>query len=157
MYNRLIEVHGENPNTDYMLKMKNILSSQKMVEDWQKVWSNNSGPNLNQPSEKTKRGVLEKWESLGFSIGDNKNIEINTDLTNEQMLGMIRKDRPTQIINEVISFKPSSLGIKDVQYDVIVSMETDFLGTKIKNTKFKLPYPVKPYQEWFDYRNDGHL
>jgi len=151
MYNRLIEVHGENPNTDYMARMRRIVSCKKWDDQWDEY------SNLFPPTENTKKGVLDKWESLGFSIGENKVIEINPKLTNEQMLEMVRKDRPKQVIHQVVSFKPNKSKAKGVLYNVEVIMESEFLGVKIKNYKQELPYPVEAYCNWADSHNDGHL
>lgn len=43
-------------------------------------------------------------------------------MNNEEMLGKIRLDRPTQVINEVISFTENAYGF----YDVKVDMESMF-------------------------------
>ena len=58
MYNRLIEVHDENPNIDYMLRMNSIIQTQKEGEHWREVVGENSG---------IKKGILYKWDSLGFT------------------------------------------------------------------------------------------
>jgi len=59
------------------------------------------------------------------------------------MLEKIRLDRPTQVINEVISVKENGYGF----YDVKVDMESMFFDTKILHTKCTLPYPFSEYEK----------
>lgn len=74
-------------------------------------------------------------------------------MNREEMLEKIRLDRPTQVINEVISVKENGYGF----YDVKVDMESMFFDTKILHTKCTLPYPLSDYEkltkkEQFDWR-----
>lgn len=64
------------------------------------------------------------------------------------MLLLIRKDRPNQVINEVISFKKNSFGF----YDVMVDMQYKGLETIILHVKQKLPYPLEKYLKLSDYK-----
>ena len=64
-------------------------------------------------------------------------------MTQEEMLEKVRMDRPTQVINEVISFKENEYGF----YDVKVDMETMFFETKILHAKQTLPYPMSEYEK----------
>lgn len=63
--------------------------------------------------------------------------------TNDEMLELLRKERPNQVIHEVISFKKNDYGF----YDVEVDMESMFLETKVLHTKCRLPYPYKSYEK----------
>lgn len=76
-------------------------------------------------------------------------------MNKEEMLGKIRLDRPTQVINEVISVKENGYGF----YDVDVDMESMFFDTKILHTKCTLPYPFSEYEkltkkEQFEWRKE---
>lgn len=62
--------------------------------------------------------------------------------TNEEMLELIREDRPAQTIHEVTSFRKNDLGF----YDVNVYMKGDFMGTIVNRIKFRLPYPISAYK-----------
>jgi hypothetical protein len=64
-------------------------------------------------------------------------------MNQEEMLEKIRQDRPTQVINEVISFKENEYGF----YDVKVDMETMFFESKILHAKHTLPYPTSEYEK----------
>jgi len=64
-------------------------------------------------------------------------------MTQEEMLEKVRMDRPTQVINEVISFKENEYGF----YDVKVDMETMFFESKILHAKHTLPYPMSEYEK----------
>jgi len=62
------------------------------------------------------------------------------------MLELIRKDRPSQNISEVVKVcEPEQFNVKGVEYDVHVVMEVDFFGTIVKRVNIVLPYPMKPY------------
>ena len=63
--------------------------------------------------------------------------------SNEEMLDLIRKDRPSQVINNVIDFKINSFGF----YTVSVDMESMFFETKILHIHTKLPYPSEAYEK----------
>lgn len=69
--------------------------------------------------------------------------EIMNAIHKEKMLEKIRLDRPTQVINEVISVKENEYGF----YDVEVDMESMFFDIKILHTKCTLPYPFSDYEE----------
>lgn len=70
-------------------------------------------------------------------------------MTNEEMLELIRKDRPSQNILEVVKVtEPEQFNVKGVEYDVHVIMEVDFFGTKVKRVNIALPYPIEPYIEY---------
>lgn len=75
----------------------------------------------------------------------------NKEPTKDEVLQLVRKDRPDQIILEVTNFIPyphQPFASRGVKYSVDVIMETNFFGTKIKRTIMQgLPYPVKPYRE----------
>lgn len=60
----------------------------------------------------------------------------------EEMLKLIRNDRPSQVINEVKEFRWNDLLNF---YEVKVDMESEFFGTKILHTHTTLPYPIKRY------------
>ena len=59
------------------------------------------------------------------------------------LLENIRLDRPTQVINEVISFRYNEYGF----YDVKVDMESMFFDTKILHHYITLPYPFSEYEK----------
>ena len=61
----------------------------------------------------------------------------------EQMLENLRKERPEQVINEVLSFEKNKYGF----YDVVVDMEHQFLETRIKHVHQRLPYPYREYEK----------
>jgi hypothetical protein len=63
-------------------------------------------------------------------------------MTNEVMLGLIRADRPNQVIHEVKSFEVNEYGF----YDVHVDMQLQAFGTTIKHAAERLPYPLKAYK-----------
>ena len=74
-------------------------------------------------------------------------------MKNNEMLEKVRKDRPHQVIHEVIGFEKNKYGF----YDVKVDMETMFIDTKIKHCVGNIPYPVSEYNkltngQQFDYR-----
>ena len=62
-------------------------------------------------------------------------------MSNEEMLKKIRLDRPSQVINAVLSFKLNEYGF----YDVKVDMESMFFTTKTKHFINILPYPLSEY------------
>jgi hypothetical protein len=68
-------------------------------------------------------------------------------MTKEEMLDLIRKDRPEQVIHEVISFIKHPLFNYGIEYEAHVVMETPMFLSKIKRVHMKLPYPVKPYND----------
>ena len=74
-------------------------------------------------------------------------------MTNEEMLEKVRRDRPNQVIHEVIDFEINNFGF----YDVRVDMETLVMDTKIKHCVTNIPYPLSEYNklsngQQFDYR-----
>jgi|LakMenEpi05May12_1017382.scaffolds.fasta_scaffold20392_1 hypothetical protein len=70
---------------------------------------------------------------------------MNKDLTNEEVLELIRADRPGQVIHEVTSFKQGTKPGYDWEINVV--MEGDFLGTTIRRVNMQLPYPLKTYKD----------
>jgi len=62
--------------------------------------------------------------------------------TNDEMLELIRKDRPTQVIHSVEKFHLNSLGF----YTVSVDMEGMFFETLIKHIHIDLPYLQSLYE-----------
>jgi len=73
-------------------------------------------------------------------------------MTNQEMLELIRKDRPNQKILEVVKVcEPEQFKVKGVEYDVHVVMEVDFFGTIVKRVNIVLPYPTKPYIDFQNY------
>jgi len=77
-------------------------------------------------------------------------------MSNEEMLELVRADRPSQVINEVLSFEKNKYGF----YNVKVDMESMFFNTKILHTQAILPYPALKYAQLsedyqFDWRWDN--
>ncbi len=69
-------------------------------------------------------------------------------MSKEELLELLRKDRPNQVIHEVTDFKEHPLSKYGVEYEVSVIMQVDMLGTKIKRVHMGgLPYPLKPYND----------
>lgn len=67
-------------------------------------------------------------------------------MTNQKMLELIRKDRPSQNILEVVKVcEPEQFKVKGVEYDVHVVMEVKWAEGLIRKYNISLPYPVKPY------------
>jgi len=62
-------------------------------------------------------------------------------MNKEELLEKIRKERPNQVIHNVISFKKN----KDGYYDVLVDMEAKFFESKIKHTMETIPYPLSQH------------
>jgi hypothetical protein len=63
-------------------------------------------------------------------------------MTNEEMLELVRKERPNQVIHKVIDFKPTEFGLISVKVDVEV-----IFGSKIRHTRISLPYPLEKFLE----------
>jgi|LakMenEpi03Aug12_release.lakeMendotaPanAssembly.Ray.scaffolds.fasta_scaffold255667_3 hypothetical protein len=80
----------------------------------------------------------EKQKKYGYT---SDNYYVGED--NTEMLQKIRKERPNQVIHQVISFKENEYGF----YDVKVDMESMFFESKIKHTKCTLPYPFSEYEK----------
>ena len=83
-----------------------------------------------------------------------KRININsnswrlTQITNEELLELIRKDRPDQVIHLVEDFRVHPLsGLCDVLYEVDVIMDYQSLDSEITSLKSikGMPYPMKPW------------
>jgi len=72
--------------------------------------------------------------------------------TNEELLDLLRKDRPNQVIHKVLDYRPHPLcGLCDVLYEVDVVMEGQFFETTIKSVHMQgLPYPIKPWSDLQD-------
>ena len=66
--------------------------------------------------------VCENWFGLFEKVEPNMN--------NEEMLELIRSDRPNQIIHKIISFKQNEYGF----YNVIVDMESMFFDNISKRS-----------------------
>jgi hypothetical protein len=64
-------------------------------------------------------------------------------MTNEDMLVKIRKDRPHQLIHEVIDIEKNKYGF----YTVNVDMEIMFIDTKVLHGRHKIPYPLSKYND----------
>ena len=64
-------------------------------------------------------------------------------MTNEDILTILREERPNSVIHEVKSFNLNEYGF----YDVEVDMEHMFFDTKILHTNQKLPYPYAEYDK----------
>lgn len=74
-------------------------------------------------------------------------------MNKEKLLKKLRKERPDQVIHEVISFDKNDYGF----YNVKVDMESMFFDTKVIHTKTTLPYPMSKYEkltesQQFDWR-----
>lgn len=69
--------------------------------------------------------------------------------TNEDMLGLIRADRPNQTIHEVISFIfNEEFGFYDVKVIMQIQFSLDGIHTTtIKKAGQKIPYPLAKYLE----------
>jgi hypothetical protein len=63
--------------------------------------------------------------------------------TNDEMLKLIREERPEQVIHEVTSFEKNKMGF----YDVHVDMEHKFFDTTVKHVHQRLPYPYAKYEK----------
>ena len=69
-------------------------------------------------------------------------------MSNEELLLLLREDRPDQVIHEVTDFRVHPLSKYGVEYEVDVVMETHIFETKIRRHHIKgLPYPIKPYKD----------
>jgi len=69
-------------------------------------------------------------------------------MSKEELLRLLREDRPNQVIHEVTDFRVHPLSKYGVEYEVDVVMETYFFETKIRKHHMKgLPYPIKPYKD----------
>lgn len=62
-------------------------------------------------------------------------------MTTDEMLILLKKERPEQTINQVFSFEEIEPGF----YSVIVDMETSFFDITIKHSRTILPYPLQKY------------
>jgi hypothetical protein len=63
----------------------------------------------------------------------------------DKMLELIKKDRPGQVIHEVVDFRPHPLEKFGVKYEVDVVMEGQVFETKIREINLTIPYPLQPY------------
>lgn len=68
-------------------------------------------------------------------------------MNKEELMILISKDRPNQVIHEVIDFRVHPLSKYGVEYEVDVVMEVQFFETKIRRHRISIPYPIKPYKE----------
>ena len=62
-------------------------------------------------------------------------------MTNDEMLELIRLDRPNQVIHKVVDFTPSDFGLMSVKVD----MEGKFFDTTIRHMHISLPYPLEKF------------
>lgn len=69
-------------------------------------------------------------------------------MSKEELLLLLREDRPEQVIHEVTDFRVHPLSKYGVEYEVDVVMETHLEQTKIRRHHVKgLPYPIKLHKE----------
>ena len=69
-------------------------------------------------------------------------------MTKEKLLELMKEERPSQKLLEVIDFRPSKSGIKGVIYDVDVLVEHRFIyETCIKRVHEDMPYPMNPFKQ----------
>jgi hypothetical protein len=69
-------------------------------------------------------------------------------MTKEKLLELMKEERPSQKLLEVIDFRPSKSGIKGVMYDVDVLVEHPFIyETCIKRVHEDMPYPMNPFKQ----------
>lgn len=72
-------------------------------------------------------------------------------MTKEKLLELMKSERPSQKLLEVIDFRPSKSGIKGVIYDVDVLVEHRFIYEScFKRVHEDMPYPMKPFKEYND-------
>jgi len=94
--------------------------------------------------EKHEEPVIDIYDNRGTLIYSNT----SNGITNEQMLELLRKDRPTQVIHKVFGFK------KDPNFPTIfqvrVDMQSKFFNTTIRHTRHILPYPISEYLKLTD-------
>lgn len=64
-----------------------------------------------------------------------------TNVFKADMLVLIKRDRPNQVINKVLAVNKNKWGF----WDVIVDMQNMFYGTKVLHTKHTLPYPLNAF------------
>ena len=68
-----------------------------------------------------------------------------------ELLELIKLDRPTQNILEILDFRPSKSGIDGVIYDVDVKMWHEFTyESSYTQTHYDIPYPLKPFKDDHD-------
>jgi hypothetical protein len=63
-------------------------------------------------------------------------------MNKEEILENLRKERPNQVIHEVIDYEKCESGNF---YNVCVLMQSNFLGTLVNKTKLVLPYPYDEF------------
>jgi len=69
-------------------------------------------------------------------------------MTKEKLLELMKEERPSQKLLEVIDFRPSKSGIKGVMYDVDVLVEHRFIyETCIKRVHEDMPYPMNHFKQ----------
>ena len=72
-------------------------------------------------------------------------------MTKEELLELMRSERPTQKLIEIEDFRPSECGIEGVLYDVDVLVEHSFVyESSYTKVHYNMPYPVKPYKDHND-------
>lgn len=78
-------------------------------------------------------------------------------MTNEEMLDLLRKDRPGQTIHEVKAVKAHPLNSMGVEYLVDAVLQIDnFFGTTIQRVNVQLPYPLDGWRKWKEKYGDLH-
>jgi|TARA_B100000768_G_scaffold173005_1_gene181820 hypothetical protein len=79
-------------------------------------------------------------------------------MTKEKLLELMKSERPSQKLLEVIDFRPSKSGIKGVIYDVDVLVEHRFIYEScFKRVHEDMPYPMKPFKEYNDERIKSNI
>ena len=69
-------------------------------------------------------------------------------MNKEILLELIKSERPSQRIIELIDFRESKSGIEGVLYDVDVLIEHRFVyESNFKRIHYNLPYPLKPFKD----------
>lgn len=70
-------------------------------------------------------------------------------MTNEEMLTNVRKDRPNQIINNVMDFKMNKYGFYDVYVDIqYEAIDIDWAQFPvIRHVKTRIPYPISEFNK----------
>lgn len=74
-------------------------------------------------------------------------------MDNTTLLNLIKSERPTQNISEVLRFRLNRFGF----YDAVVMMDFVGFNTVVPNTKAVLPYPLKKYDSLTKEEKDVRL
>ncbi len=86
-------------------------------------------------------------------------MEINTDISSEKMLQLLKIDQPNKIIHEIHKIYQDELGKKYNYISISITGETDIKYhniPKIKLTKFAhtIVYPIKNYNKMINLFKD---